>query len=182
MADMIFITGGVRSGKSSFAEKWAVKKAIETESNLHYIATGVPSDEEMKRRIHRHQLEREQGVIPWKTWEQPTDIINLAPHFTKKDILLLDCLTTLLNNELYLKGVEHHPFASIIKGLDALQARCGVLILVSNEVLHEPLGDNQLVFEYARAIGHLHQEVIKRADKAYLVEAGLPICMKGDGA
>jgi adenylylsulfate kinase-like enzyme len=40
---LIFITGGARSGKSSFAEKIAAK----TSKEVAYIATGQPLDKEM---------------------------------------------------------------------------------------------------------------------------------------
>ncbi len=116
---LIFISGGVRSGKSSFAEKLALKIACEEGGGLHYIATGVPSDLEMKERIKKHQHDREAAKYRWITVEQSINIGAIADHFNNRDILLLDCVTTLLNNELF--SSDHRwdpPFLESIKGED----------------------------------------------------------------
>lgn len=183
---MIFISGGVRSGKSTFAEQVATRKALEMGGDLHYVATGVPSDEEMKKRIARHQRERVNHFHQWKTWEQPRQIDTLAYSFNKKDVVLLDCLTILLNNELFFEQKEwdlaflEEVYKRILEGIEAIQKSCGYFILVSNEVSYEAMNGNELVFHYSRILGRLHQEIVKRADLAYLVEAGVPILMKGE--
>lgn len=183
---MIFITGGVRSGKSSFAERLAIEKAIEINGQLHYIATGAASDEEMKGRIARHQRERAASGRMWKTWEQPVGIKVLAPSFRKGDIVLLDCVTTLLNNELFsIQGKWSDDFLEglfkrIIAGIEGIGESCQELILVSNEVLYEPLKENEIVVRYSRILGNLHQALVRKADTAILVESGIPIFMKGE--
>lgn len=179
---MIFVTGGVRSGKSTFAEQLTMEKAKDLNGNLHYIATGVPSDEEMRKRIERHQQERAESE--WTTWEKSTHIEEIASLFTKKDVVLLDCVTTLLNNELFSKN-DWDPlfldgvFHRLLSGFDAIKRSCAKLILVSNEVLHE-INDNELVMKYSCILGKLHQEIVKRAEEVYLIEAGIPIKMKGE--
>src|SRR4051812_9610181 len=97
----IFITGGVRSGKSSFAERKAVEVASKTGGHLNYLATGVPTDPEMKERIAKHQLDRSSVNHHWKTYEQSVQIGQMADGFNAEDVVLLDCVTTLLNNELF---------------------------------------------------------------------------------
>ncbi|WP_261128899.1 bifunctional adenosylcobinamide kinase/adenosylcobinamide-phosphate guanylyltransferase [Bacillus sp. Marseille-Q3570] len=178
---MIFITGGVRSGKSSFAEKMALEKAISRDGNLHYIATGLPSDTEMNLRIEKHKQQRHQCNQNWKTWEQSENIGLLADNFTNKDILLLDCLTTLLNNELFSDETAHNKrmIGSILSGIERIRKNCDSLIIVSNEILNEPLQTNELVLSYKKMLGHLHQEIVKQSDEAFLVESGVPILMKG---
>lgn len=177
---MIFITGGVRSGKSSFAEQLAKEKAQKLGGTLHYLATGVASDQEMAKRIARHQQEREESEWLWRTWEQSTGIEVVAEFFTSKDIVLLDCVTTLLNNELFSQQ-EWNPqvLTRLLQGIEKIQDHCAELILVSNEVLWEGINHgNKLVLEYSRMIGNLHQTLVARSEKAYLVEAGIPIVMK----
>jgi adenosylcobinamide kinase/adenosylcobinamide-phosphate guanylyltransferase len=184
-ASLIFISGGVRSGKSSFAEKKALERAANVKGFLHYLATGVPSDVEMIKRIERHQKERDESSFSWRTWEQSTNIGILAPFFKERDVVLLDCMTTLLSNEMYSQTSDldeallKQIFQRLINGIKDIQKNCNQLIVVSNEVLYEPYSDNRLVLTYYRMIGHLHQEVVKIADEAYLVEAGIPILMKG---
>ncbi|WP_240697354.1 bifunctional adenosylcobinamide kinase/adenosylcobinamide-phosphate guanylyltransferase [Sporolactobacillus sp. THM19-2] len=183
---LIFITGGVRSGKSAFAERMAIQCAEATSGSLHYIATGRATDQEMESRILRHQEERKNGPYPWKTWEQPMDIGQLAPFFQKHDVVLLDCLTTLLSNELFHEGnhledgtVPQKVKDHIMNGLIAVSQNCRVLIVVSNEVLFEPI-HQKLVLLYARLLGELHVQIVKIAERAYQMEAGIPLLMKGE--
>ncbi|MFK9090506.1 bifunctional adenosylcobinamide kinase/adenosylcobinamide-phosphate guanylyltransferase [Bacillus salipaludis] len=184
---LIFITGGVRSGKSSFAEKLAIERKRNIDGQLYYIATGVPSDSEMQKRIEMHQKDRQSGEYQWKTIEKPIQIGTLADSISDNDIILLDCVTTLLNNELfsteqtwnesYLKKIKE----DIMSGILAIKKRAGVMIVVSNEVLNEPLIGSEIVFSYGLILGQIHQDLVREADQAIIVEAGIPIIMKGAG-
>ena len=62
MSKIILVTGGARSGKSSYAENLA----REFDQNVLYIATAVPFDDEMKDRIAKH---RERRPLNWYTFE-----------------------------------------------------------------------------------------------------------------
>lgn len=184
-SSLIFITGGVRSGKSSFAERKAVEIARKTGSQLTYLATGVPSDSEMKARIDKHQRDRDSATYRWKTYERSVQIGNIADDFHDKDIVLLDCVTTLLNNELFssdqaweerfLEKVKEN----VITGITSIKNHARTIIVVSNEVLNEPLIGNEMVFTYGRLLGQIHQYLVKEAELVFLVEAGIPIVMKG---
>lgn len=184
---LIFITGGVRSGKSSFAEQLAVVFASKYGGELTYFATGVPSDREMKDRIAKHQHDREAGEFTWKTIEQPVQIGERAKEFCPEDIILLDCVTTLLNNELFsYEGEWDEAFIEMIKerivnGILSIKSHAGTLIVVSNEVFYEPNIGNNLVFTYRKMLGQIHQSIVEYAEQAFLVEAGIPIIMKGEG-
>ncbi|MFE8702984.1 bifunctional adenosylcobinamide kinase/adenosylcobinamide-phosphate guanylyltransferase [Cytobacillus sp. FJAT-54145] len=183
-AELIFVSGGVRSGKSSFGERLAIEKAEKIGGALHYIATGSNSDAEMKERIMKHQQDRMESHANWKTWEKETSVHELASCFKQGDVLLLDCLTTLLNNEFFsgeYESQERKIYERICKGIEHLSESCSTLIVVSNEVLNEPLLDNTLVYTYCRLIGHLHQRLVEKATEAYLVEAGIPKQMKKGG-
>lgn len=180
-----FITGGVRSGKSSFAEKIAEQEALRTSGSLHYIATATVSDSEMEERIARHQRDRAESKRLWQTWEQPTNMEALDESFTKKDIILLDCLTALLTNELF---SQQQPWQAsfledmlqrIVSGLKTIGHHCHRFIIVSNEVLFDSIPHNDLVYTYCKLIGQLHQRIVQIADYAYLVESGIPLLMKG---
>ncbi|MEH7382846.1 bifunctional adenosylcobinamide kinase/adenosylcobinamide-phosphate guanylyltransferase [Bacillus sp. JJ1533] len=185
---IIFITGGVRSGKSSFAEKVAIDKAKKIDGSLHYIATGMPSDHEMKERIIRHQKDRNKSECNWQTWEQSTNIEELASYFKENDVILLDCLTTLLSNELFSDEADwSNPilhketvFNRIVTGIKAIEKNCHDLVLVSNELLFEPINSNELLSTYSGLIGKLHQHMVGIANQAYEVQAGLPLLWKGD--
>lgn len=188
VGQLIFISGGVRSGKSSFAEKTAMELTKKTHGNLHYIASGVAFDAEMKDRIKRHQQQRNEGEQHWETWEEPYFLHNLSTVFQANDIVLFDCLTNLLNNRLFQteERLMDHSFheeikTSIIEGILSIQKNCHTLIVVSNEILNEPILSSDLVLVYAKLLGRLNQQVVSMAKDAYLVEAGVPICMKKEG-
>ncbi|WP_394236625.1 bifunctional adenosylcobinamide kinase/adenosylcobinamide-phosphate guanylyltransferase [Niallia oryzisoli] len=186
---IVFITGGVRSGKSSFAERLTAD--IWRQSNagqLHYIAAMQASDAEMKKRILKHQEGRSQSGLEWITWEKPVSIGELADSFQEQDVVLLDCLTTWLNNELFFEKSEWqeefflaHLFEEMWNGIRLIAQRARTLVIVSNEVLHEPIASNELVFQYSRLLGKLHQQIVVSASKAFLVESGTPVEMKGVG-
>ncbi|WP_312475318.1 bifunctional adenosylcobinamide kinase/adenosylcobinamide-phosphate guanylyltransferase [Neobacillus sp.] len=184
-SSLIFITGGVRSGKSSLAERLALELASQSGGPLYYIATGVPSDSEMQERIEKHQSDREAGTYQWKTIEQSVQIGMLDETFSSGDIILLDCVTTLLNNELFsTEQTWNDSFLETVKekiitGIISIKNRAGTMIVVSNEVLNESLLGNDLVFLYGRLLGQIHQVLVEEADQAFLVEAGIPIVMKG---
>src|SRR4051812_43140725 len=96
---LTFISGGVRSGKSSYAERLLVVGAAAAKGRLVYIASGRAVDEEMKWRIDRHKLDRAEEA--WLTIEQPVDLEKVLPFIQQNDFVLWDCLTTWLANELY---------------------------------------------------------------------------------
>ena len=96
---LTFISGGVRSGKSAFAERLLVEEATAAQGRLLYIASGRAVDKEMKQRIERHKLDRAEES--WLTIEQPVDLEKVLPFIQQKDFVLWDCLTTWLANELY---------------------------------------------------------------------------------
>lgn len=186
---MIFVTGGVRSGKSAFAEKICSEMAEHINGQLHYIACGKASDSEMELRIKKHRKDREQHVLPWRTWELSTDIKRAASSFNEKSVVLLDCLTTLLSNEMFshesMDAWEEHEFlasikGSILDGVKALQQSSGCLVIVSNELFWEPFSHEGAVGAYRRTLGELHQQIVELANKAYLLESGIPLLMKGE--
>jgi adenosylcobinamide kinase / adenosylcobinamide-phosphate guanylyltransferase len=191
---LIFISGGVRSGKSQFAEKLAVDLSGLTQGHetsdspyqLHYIAAGQASDEEMKTRISQHQTDRHLSGLNWNTWEQPNGLTELSDVFGEDDVVLLDCLTTLLNNEFFKEEnlwknirFQERIMEEILEAIEKIANSCHALIVVSNEVFSDTNGDTELIFIYKKILGKLHQKVVAKAKLAYLVESGIPLLMKG---
>ncbi|WP_243556958.1 bifunctional adenosylcobinamide kinase/adenosylcobinamide-phosphate guanylyltransferase [Priestia megaterium] len=179
---IIFISGGVRSGKSRAAENmvqtFCTKRAV-------YIATSRQTDNEMKKRIHLHQKERQAANPSWVTIEQSVDLQQILPNLQSDDAVLLDCVTNWLANELFLtekrwqtKEGKQEVFHHMIKALDKLFAQSQTVVLVSNElfeagVLEEP------TYSYMHMLGKLHQYIVEKADVAICVEAGLSRFKKG---
>ena len=147
---LTFISGGVRSGKSTFAEQQLVQKAQRQNGRLIYIASGVKTDLEMAKRIDKHQIDREK--FNWTTYEQPLKVEELLPFIQSGDLILWDCLTTWLANELYEGWETNTPCIQepdcmaqkekqLYNTIDVLLEKASELIIVSNEVLDELRGD-----------------------------------------
>ncbi|PFA62115.1 cobinamide kinase [Bacillus sp. AFS015802] len=133
MGRLVFITGGVRSGKSSYAERLAADLKT-TNEPLIYLACGVDTDHEMEERITKHRLDRQASSLDWVTIERPGAIKGIIDSISSNSIVLLDCLTTLLTNEMFgmetgsSAGIEDEIFQSII----LLMEKAQVLLVVSN--------------------------------------------------
>ncbi|MDN4525763.1 bifunctional adenosylcobinamide kinase/adenosylcobinamide-phosphate guanylyltransferase [Fictibacillus fluitans] len=186
---LIFITGGVRSGKSSFAEMSAVYHCRQG-NHLHYVATCDQGEAEMAERISRHREDREKSGYSWKTWEQPRNLHDLCAAFEKEDVVLLDCLTNLVSNELFAgwrdnssqweeAGFRKVVFQKIMNGIKKLENQCRVLIIVSNEVFQGFPANDSGTFYFMQMMGHLHQHIVRQAHWVYQVELGMPILRKG---
>lgn len=185
---LIFISGGARSGKSRYAEKMMTTLKGE-QKRLVYIASGQATDDEMKERIERHQLDR--AKLNWNTIERPTDLSKVVPFIKQHDLILWDCMTTWLANELYEgwemnKACLHQPNCmeekedKLFQTIEAIQRTADLFVVVSNEVFHELPSAYEETEIYRQWLGHLHQKVVQKADVAIEMEAGIPIFWKGE--
>ncbi|QUG40461.1 bifunctional adenosylcobinamide kinase/adenosylcobinamide-phosphate guanylyltransferase [Psychrobacillus sp. INOP01] len=165
---LVFITGGVRSGKSSFAEHYLMDE--QAKRNV-YVATGVAVDREMKERIKRHRDDRENYSVEWVTIEQPRNFEQIISQIQQEDGILWDCVTTWLANELYdgqMEKVEQQLYETI----DQLLEKAKVVVIVSNEVLDEPISTYEYTALYQAWIGRIHQKLVAKSDYAFEMEYG----------
>ncbi|WP_198508882.1 bifunctional adenosylcobinamide kinase/adenosylcobinamide-phosphate guanylyltransferase [Bacillus sp. FJAT-44742] len=184
-AMMTFICGGVRSGKSKFGEGLA-EKEVDRDGRLIYVATSKITDEEMKSRVDEHQARREGSVRSWETIEKARNLHECVPLVTKRDTVFLDCITTWLSNELF---YSHRSVQDALPVDDVKERMMNVtidlkkksrhLILISNDIFQAPVPDDPFVYQYMAALGRLHQQLIRLADNAYMVEHDMPLLMKG---
>lgn len=187
---LIFISGGARSGKSSFAERHAISLAKLEKKALYYLATSKVTDGEMHERMKRHQHDRDGSDYPWRTIESSTNLWKVANKLQPNSIVLLDCLTVWLTNEMFRDGLmddvwmdeikQKELIDKMMKSVAAIFGHVDTLLIVSNEVLNENVYDRSLVQCYSKLLGELHQKLVEQADTAYLVEAGIPLLMKGE--
>ena len=166
---LVFITGGVRSGKSSFAELYLINEQV---SRNVYIASGVAVDVEMEKRIQRHQEDRESYPVKWVTIEQPRHFEQIVPLIQYGDGVLWDCVTTWLANELYESNMEEVE-KNLFDAIDQLIEKAKTVVIVSNEVLDESLSNYDSVFKYQQWIGRIHQQLVAKADMAFEMEYGI---------
>lgn len=186
---LYFISGGVRSGKSTFALNLALSFAHPA-NTIYYVATSIPYDAEMNERIKRHQKERRRLKNRIVTIEQPKHIEVLSEKFSSRDVVLIDCLTTLVSNELFhgWEKKENHwqkeryrkdVFTRLIATITNLKKKEITVIIVSNELANGMMPQDEGTFYYLEMLGKLHTELVSLADYAILVENGIPIYKKG---
>ncbi|MDO4288949.1 MAG: bifunctional adenosylcobinamide kinase/adenosylcobinamide-phosphate guanylyltransferase [Eubacterium sp.] len=184
MGKLTLVTGGARSGKSTFAEK-SVK---ETGKRIVYIATAIAFDEGMKDRIKRHRAQR---PAEWATIERYKDFEAMAqdPDFQTADTILFDCMTVMITNNM-LELEEDYDHCSMdrvaeveaeIKGqVQRLLKVCADknLYVVSNE-LGMGLVPSYKLGNYFRDIaGRMNQMVAAAADEVYFTVSGIPLKIK----
>lgn len=172
----IFILGGVRSGKSRFAQELAGKLS----HKVLFVATGEPRDEEMQARIDEHKKARPRN---WRTLELPSNVgQQLESDIGDAQVVIIDCLTLLVANQLgddpdYLKAEKRvrAEVDGLIAVIDRLNAS---FIIVSNEVGMGLVPANKLGRFYRDVLGKAHQLIAQRASEVYFMIAGIPMKIK----
>lgn len=173
---IMFLSGGVRSGKSSTAEKWAVQSRKQG-GRLLYVACGQRTDEEMDERIWHHQKRRTTSGHRWVTVEKPLDIGEIKAE--KADTLLIDCVTTLLAGEYFREDMRaDHAGERIVQDILTLAEKAHSVVIVSNELSFEAPA-SELTAHYMKILGDIHQQLVQASDRAVLVEHGIPVVKKG---
>jgi len=184
---LIFITGGVRSGKSHFAEKEAVLRYQLNnikDKRLVYIASGVAMDAEMEQRIAMHKADRQKQAIAWHTVESPYQIHDAFKKVKNGDVVLWDCMTTWLTNAFYegfeegtpcveIPGCLEQKLQMMKSSVQTLLNKKVTLFVVSNELFDEPPYNNGEVELYRQLLGQLHQWFVSVANEAYEINYGI---------
>ena len=168
----ILIVGGASSGKSTFAERLL----LESHRPHYYIATMRSSDDECIRKIEKHRARRLSTDII--TIEKPTDIQDI--QFEENGTALLECLTTLLANEMFDEyGNERDVYQKIIDGIESLSGQTNNLIVVSNDVGRGFDKDNSSsTMDYIKTAGHLNCALAASFDRVYEMVCGKEIMIK----
>ena len=175
MSNIIFITGGARSGKSDLA----VKLAKDSGGKVAFIATATAGDEEMSERIRRH---KESRPSEWTTIEEPRDVVSAINSAYGNDVLIIDCLTLLLSNLICESddiGDTGWILDEVNKITEAARAFEGTVIIISNELGMGIVPENRLAREFRDLAGRGNQIVAWSADEVYVCFSGIPVRIKG---
>jgi len=185
MGKLIFVTGGARSGKSTFAEK-TIKKAGK---DIIYIATAIAFDEEMKQRIALHKKQRPSN---WHTIEAYKNISEKLSTYKKHyDGVLLDCITIMINNimmdeivnwdKISIKEatlIEKKVVVEITNLINYIKKVDKLFVIVTNEVGSGIVPIYQSSRLFRDIAGRANQILANAADEAYLLVSSLPVKIK----
>lgn len=169
MKRIIFITGGQRSGKTSYAEQLALSLA----EHPVYLATAHVWDEEFRQRIVRHQQNR------GPRWVNVEEERVLSRHDFNGRVVVVDCLTLWCANFFFDSNSEVEPALQALKAeFDRLIAQDATFLFVSNEIGLGGVSENQLQRRFTDLLGWMNQYVARSADEVYLMVSGIPVRIK----
>lgn len=167
----IFVTGGARSGKSSFA----LKEAEKIEGKKLFIATAEALDEEMESRIERHKKQRGDD---WDTCEEPLMISAAIGKLANEyQVIVIDCLTMWLSNAMHGNTDIECETDNLINIL--LKTPDTHIYIVSNEVGAGIVPENELARRFRDLAGIINRKIAEASDEVFMVIAGIPIKIKG---
>ena len=178
VAKIIFVTGGSRSGKSSYAQK----QAEALPGPRAYLATCPVIDEEMAARCRKHQQARRHAA--WDTIEEERDLAGVLSVNREHQVILVDCLTLWVNNLIYEAGQNNRGMTEedITEKCRILLAACttfsGTVIFVTNEVGMGIVPDNALGRIFRDVAGRCNQIIARAADEAIFMVSGIPLHLK----
>ena len=176
----VFISGGAKNGKSSYAQDLAVKMAKEKRRPLYYIATMIPHDDEDRARIDRHRKDR-QG-LGFRTIECGKDI-DLEIE-GREGVFLIDSVTALLSNEMFRSDgtVDSEASIRIAERLGTLCRNRDGLIFVSDFIYSDGVEYDEITDAYIRGLAIIDRAIAKECDRVIEMIHGFPVDYKEDRA
>ncbi|GGH57396.1 adenosylcobinamide kinase/adenosylcobinamide-phosphate guanylyltransferase [Filimonas zeae] len=168
-ANIIFITGGARSGKSRYAQQLALQHSNEPV----YLATARHWDAEFEQRIQRHQADRDER---WTNIEAEKFISKAA---IAGRVVVIDCVTLWLTN--FFTDLEYNTEASLTAcrhEIDQLLTLPGTFIIISNEIGMGVHAETEIGRRFTDLQGWVNQYLAEKAGKAILMVSGIPVVIK----
>ncbi|MDR0349433.1 MAG: bifunctional adenosylcobinamide kinase/adenosylcobinamide-phosphate guanylyltransferase [Tannerella sp.] len=169
MKKIILITGGQRSGKSSYAEQ----KALTLSASPVYLATARIWDDEFKVRVLHHQAGR------GSQWTNIEEEKQLSKHDLRSRVVVVDCVTLWTTNFFYdLHADIQHSLREIKTEFDRFTDQDAVFLFVSNETGMCATSDNELQRKFTDLQGWVNQYIASKADEVILMISGIPVKIK----
>lgn len=167
------ITGGQRSGKSTYAESLA----LQLSPNPIYIATAHVWDDEFRQRVAVHQQRR------GEQWTNIEEERWLSRHDVSGRTVLLDCCTLWATNFFF--DTDDDDANRVRRTLDILKAEFNrfvsqeaTFIFVTNEIGLGGVSANKVQRQFTDILGSLNQYIASKADTVTMLVSGIPIKIK----
>lgn len=164
------VTGGERSGKSSYAQNLA----LELSKNPMYVATARKWDGDFQKRIDRHQSERDEN---WTNIEEEKNLSNVD---FKGRVAIIDCVTLWLTN--FFVDTKNDVELSLelakaeIEKLTLIEDT--MIIIITNEIGMGVHAETHIGRKFVELQGWVNQFIGKKADKVIFMVSGLPMQVK----
>lgn len=169
MRRIILITGGARSGKSSYAEK----RALSLSPTPVYVATARIWDEEFRQRVLRHQQRR------GPEWTNIEEEKELSRHALDGRVVLVDCVTLWCTNFFFDLNAEVGPtLEAVRKEFDRFTSQDATFLFVTNEIGCGATSENEIQRKFTDLQGWVNQYIAAQADEVILMVAGIPMKVK----
>ena len=170
MSYIHLITGGERSGKSTYAES----EALRLSGQPVYLATARIWDEEFRQRILRHQERR------GPEWTNIEEDIRPSKHDFTGRVVLIDCITLWATNYFFdMQQDVDQALEALKKEFDTLVQQDATFIFVTNELGMGGMSESRIQRLFTQLQGWMNQHVAARADRVTLMVSGLPLTVKG---
>lgn len=169
MKRIILITGGARSGKSTYAEQLALSLS----SRPVYIATARIWDDDFRERVRRH---KERRGPEWTNFEEEKFLSKLD---VEGRVVLVDCVTLWCTNFFFdLNSDIDRALGTARQEFDAFIRQEATFIFVTNEIGMGGTSDNELQRRFTDLLGWMNQYIASRADEVILMVSGIALTIK----
>ncbi len=187
MAKIIMITGGQRSGKSSFAERMALELTEGCKQGPVYLATARIWDSEFAHRVERHKARRGERWTNLECEKYISDC-NLQGR-----VVVIDCVTLWATNFFFdlsaaaesAEAVDAADGTLVERVLGLMKRELhklakleATLIFVTNEIGLGGVSENKLQRQFTDIEGWFNQHLAEYADDVYLMVSGIPVKIK----
>lgn len=195
MKRIILVTGGQRSGKSTYAEKLVLEMAAAQggDGRAVYMATSRIWDEEFARRV---QIHKERRGAQWINIEEPKSLGN---HNVEGRVVLIDCVTLWSTNFFFdlsegiggevkstMSAEEAERSVSLVERtleavkeeFDRFVEQDATFVFVTNEIGLSGVSENKVQRQFTDLLGWLNQYIASRADEVVFMVSGIPVKIK----
>ncbi|MDO5969824.1 bifunctional adenosylcobinamide kinase/adenosylcobinamide-phosphate guanylyltransferase [Flavivirga aquimarina] len=166
---IFYITGGERSGKSSYAQNLALSLS----NTPKYVATSRIWGDDHRKRIDRHIADRDER---WTSIEEEKIVSKVIKP---KDVVVIDCVTLWLTNFYVDTKNDIEKSLELAKiEFDKLLDIDATIIIISNEIGMGVHAQTEIGRKFTELQGWMNQHIAKHADKATLMVSGIPVKLK----
>lgn len=164
------VTGGERSGKSSYAQNLA----LELSQNPMYVATARKWDGDFQKRIDRHQSERDEN------WTNVEEEKNLSQIDFKGKVAVVDCVTLWLTN--FFVDTKNDVELSLELAKTEIEKLALIedttIIIITNEIGMGVHAETHIGRKFVELQGWVNQFIAKKAERVIFMVSGLPMKVK----